>query len=140
MGTALTGVGFTDRLPDGLVVATPSGLGEHVRWRGDRRCRSRQRALAGAALPPAACTITVNVTGLTVGAGTTTSAVTSTEGGAGGTASARLGVLPSSPPIPTPRRGRSRCWPCSWPARVPFLFPHPLIRLSRVLHFETFLS
>ena len=51
--------------------------------------------LANGVLPASgSCTITVNVTGTTAGAkNNTTSAVTSTEGGTGGTASASLAVV-----------------------------------------------
>jgi hypothetical protein len=58
--------------------------------------------LAGGELPAGgSCTVTAIVSGITVGAKLNTmSAVTSTEGGTGRTASARLIVLPSPVPIP----------------------------------------
>ena len=101
-GTALSGVGFTDTLPAGLVVATPNGLtGSCSGGTITAVAGSGSVALANGALPAnASCTTTLNVTATTVGAKTnTTSAVTSTEGGTGGTASASLAVTPPVPPM-----------------------------------------
>ena len=94
-GTALSGVGFTDTLPAGLVVATPNGLASTCGGTVTAVAGTGSVALANGGLPASgACTITVNVTGTTGGAkNNTTSAVTSTEGGAGGTASASLAVV-----------------------------------------------
>jgi uncharacterized repeat protein (TIGR01451 family) len=99
---ALTGVAFTDILPEGLVVATPNGLTGTCGGTVTAAAGGDSVALAGGVLPGGgSCTITVDVTGVTLGRKlNTTSAVTSTEGGTGGTASARVGVLP--PPIPIP--------------------------------------
>ena len=98
--TALTGVGFTDTLPAGLVVATPNGLAN--------TCGGTVTAIAGSGsvvltsgglAADGSCTITVNVTGTTAGTkNNTTSAVTSAEGGTGGTASASLTVAAVVPP------------------------------------------
>ena len=105
-GTALSGVGFTDTLPAGLVVATPNGLAS--------TCGGTVTAVAGtaawgwptAAWPPAArARSRCSVTGTTAGAkNNTTSAVTSTEGGTGGTASASLAVI--APPTIAKAFGR----------------------------------
>jgi uncharacterized repeat protein (TIGR01451 family) len=102
-GAALTDIGFTDPLPDGLVVATPNGLANTCGGAADAVAGGDKVALAGGGLPAGgSCTITVNVTGVTTGAKhNVTSPITSTEGGTGGTASARLGVFLSQPPIPT---------------------------------------
>jgi hypothetical protein len=102
-GTAFTGMGFTDPLPDGLVVATPNALASTCGGAAIAVDGGGKVTLAGGVLPAGgSCTITVNVTGVTVGAKhNVTSSITSTEGGTGESASARLGVLPSQPPIPT---------------------------------------
>ncbi len=95
-GTALTGVGFTDTLPAGLVVATPNGLASTCGGTVTAVAGAGSVALVNGGLPASgSCTITVNVTGTTGGVkNNTTSAVTSTEGGTGGTASASLTVWP----------------------------------------------
>ncbi len=92
----LTGVGFTDTLPVGLVIATPNGLTGTC---GGGTITATQGtgvvSLTGAALAAnASCTFSVNVTGIAAGAqNNTTGAVTSIEGGTGGTASASTAVV-----------------------------------------------
>jgi arabinogalactan endo-1,4-beta-galactosidase len=103
---SLSGIGFTDTLPAGQVVAAPNGLTGSC---GDgtitAAAGSSSVILSGASLAAtASCTFAVNVTGITSGTQTnTTSAVTSTEAGNGGTASASLIVAGPSqqPPQPT---------------------------------------
>jgi streptogramin lyase len=93
--TTLTGVGFADTLPAGLVVSTPNGLtgscgaGTIVATAG-----SGAVSLTGATLAASAsCTFSVNVTGTTAGTkNNTTGAMTSFGGGTGGTASASVTV------------------------------------------------
>src|SRR5450631_162254 len=92
----LTGIGFTDALPSGLVVSTPNGLtgscgaGNIVATAG-----SAAVSLTGGALTAGqSCTFRVNVTGTTLGTkDNTTSAVISQQSGPGNTASASVTVL-----------------------------------------------
>jgi uncharacterized repeat protein (TIGR01451 family) len=105
-GTALTGVGFTDPLPAGLVVSTPNGLaGTCGGGTITATAGANIISLTGASLAAnASCTFTVNVTGTGNGQlNNTTTAVTSANGGNGGTASATIFVGVSTPPagIPT---------------------------------------
>lgn len=102
-GTTLTGVGFTDTLPAGLVLSTPAGLtgscGGGTITAADG---SGSVTLTGASLPAnSSCSFTVNVSATALGTlVNVTTAVTSVEGGNGNTATAILtvGVLA---PIPT---------------------------------------
>lgn len=103
----LSGIGFTDPLPSGQVVATPNGLsGGCGGGTIAAAAGTGSVSLAGATLAAnASCTFTVNITSTSSGNLTnTTGAVTSNEGGNGGTASANLIVAttPSQqPPQPT---------------------------------------
>ncbi len=96
-GTTLTGVGFTDALPAGLQIASPSnGLAGSC---GGGAITAAPGAgnvsLSGATLTAnSACNFTVNVTGIAAGTeNNTTSAVSSNEGGAGPAASASIFVV-----------------------------------------------
>jgi hypothetical protein len=111
--TKLTGVGFIDALPTGLVVSTPNGVtggcdeGTIVAPAG-----SSTFSLTGATLAEnSSCTLSVNVTGRAFGTYENDTRVTSVEGGSGGTASATVTVglvSPSSGPMfhPQPRSDR----------------------------------
>ncbi|MFI5143227.1 MAG: IPTL-CTERM sorting domain-containing protein [Thermoanaerobaculales bacterium] len=85
--TVLTGVGFSDTLPPGLVVSTPNGLSSTCGGTATATAGSTSVSLAGGSLAAGgSCTLEVNVTGTTVGTKNNTSgAVTSTEGGTGAT-------------------------------------------------------
>ena len=92
--TSLTGVGFTDTLPTGLVVATPNGLSGGC---GSGTITATAEltntiSLSGATLAAgSSCTFSVNVTGhLRQARITNTVPVTSTNGCTGNTASATV--------------------------------------------------
>jgi uncharacterized repeat protein (TIGR01451 family) len=94
--TTLTGVGFSDTLPAGLVISTPNGLtGTCGGGTITATAGTNVISLSGASLAAnASCTFSVNVTGITAGVqNNTTGNVTSTEGGTGGTASASINVV-----------------------------------------------
>jgi len=91
----LSGVGFTDTLPSGLVVSTPNGLsGSCGGGTITATAGSSTVSLAGASIAASgSCTFSVTVTATSVGSKVnTTSAVTSTNGGTGLTATATVGV------------------------------------------------
>ncbi|MFG1799888.1 hypothetical protein ACGFI4_06905, partial [Micromonospora carbonacea] len=98
---SLTGVGFVDNLPSGLVVATPNAA--------QTNCASAtvtatsggsSISLAGATLPAnGSCTVSVNVTGKTAGKKVNTTAATSIESGPGSPASASITVRKSILPV-----------------------------------------
>jgi hypothetical protein len=99
--TALSGVGFTDTLPAGLVIATPNGLtGSCGAGTITATAGSGSLSLTGATLAASAtCNFSANVTSSSAGVKTNvTSAVNSIEGGAGGTATAVVTVAPAAPP------------------------------------------
>jgi phospholipase C len=93
-GTDLTGIGFTDSLPAGLLISTPNGLtGSCGGGTITAAAGSASIGLSSANLTAgASCSFAVTVTGMTHGAqNNTTSAVTSSEGN-GTAASATLMV------------------------------------------------
>src|SRR6185312_13571236 len=93
--SALTGVGFSDTLPAGLVISTPSGItGSCGTGTITATSGANVISLSGASIPAnGSCTFSVNVTGITAGLqNNTTGSVSSTEGGPGGTASASVKV------------------------------------------------
>ena len=91
----LTGVGFTDNLPAGLKVATPSVI--------TNSCSGTVTAVAGSGTisltgggplaPASSCTVTAQVTGVATGLQVNvTDPVTSIEGGTGNTATASITI------------------------------------------------
>jgi uncharacterized repeat protein (TIGR01451 family) len=98
--TALTGVAFSDTLPGGLVVSTPNGLSAFCGGSTTATAGSGSVSLSGGSIAASSnCTISVNVTGTTVGTkDNTTGAVSSTNGGTGVTSkTATLYVV--APPV-----------------------------------------
>jgi hypothetical protein len=103
VASSLTGVGFTDTLPAGLVVSTPNGLtGSCGGGTITATAGSATISLSGASLAASSsCTFSVNTTATSVGVQTnTTGTVTSNEGGTGGTATASVTVTSGPPPPP----------------------------------------
>jgi hypothetical protein len=97
---ALTGVGFTDTLPAGLVVTTPNGLtGSCGAGAITAVAGSSSIALAGGTLAAGgSCAISVNATGTSAGIkNNATSTVSSIQGGAGAPAMASITVV--LPPV-----------------------------------------
>ena len=96
--TALTGIGFTDTLPAGLVVATPNGLsGACGGGTITATAASGSVTLAGATLAASTqCSFSVNVTGTTGGAKNNSVTASSANGGAGNTSNASVTVVSTS--------------------------------------------
>jgi hypothetical protein len=92
--SALSGIGFTDTLPAGLIVATPNGRVGSCGGVVTATPTSNSVALSGGTLVAGgSCNISVNVIATTVGVKVnTTGNITSTEGGSGNAASANLTV------------------------------------------------
>lgn len=100
---SLTGVAVTDNLPAGLVVATPDNLTNDCGGSATAAPGSGVVSLTGGTIAAnGVCAVTLNVTATAAGTySNTTDAVTSTNGGAGNTASATLSVL-STATVPVP--------------------------------------
>jgi uncharacterized repeat protein (TIGR01451 family) len=97
---ALSGVSFTDSLPSGLVVSSSNGLSDSCGGAAAASAGGGSVSLTGGSIAPASsCTVSVDVTGTTVGTFTDgTGAVSSTNGGTGNTATAALTVAAVGPP------------------------------------------
>ena len=101
---SLSGVAFTDTLPAGLVVSTPSGLSGNCTpgsSQGTITATSGAGAVSisgGTFAASGSCFFKVtNVTGTTAGTKNNSVQITSTEGGIGNTATATLDVTPATP-------------------------------------------
>src|ERR1700730_1852737 len=96
----LTGVGFTDTLTSGLVVATPNGLSESCGGTIRAISGSSSISIANATLPAnSSCSLTIKVVGTSVGTKNNPVTVTSNEGGTGNTSTAQVVVI--AMPAPT---------------------------------------
>jgi hypothetical protein len=104
--SGLTGVGFTDTLPAGLLIATPNNIGGSCGGAITATAGTNLVAITGLTLAAGAtCGFGVDVIGVAAGTqANTTSAITSTEGGPGDPATASITVtaLSTPAPIPTP--------------------------------------
>jgi hypothetical protein len=91
---ALTGVGFSDTLPAGLVVANTPNVSNTCGGTPTATAGTGSVSLSGASIATnSSCTLAVNVTGSTAGLKNNTSGnVSSTNGGNGNTASASITV------------------------------------------------
>jgi hypothetical protein len=122
---ALTGVAFTDTLPVGLLVSTPNGLSNSCSGSTTALAGSTTISLTGGSITPpnTSCTFIVAVTGTTAGQYTnTTRAVSSTNGGAGNTASANVTV--TTPPTITKAFGAATI-PLSGTTSLTFTITNP---------------
>ncbi len=95
---SLSGIGFTDTMPAGLMVGTPNGLNGTCGGTITAVAGSASVSLSGATLAAnATCSFTVSVSAVAAGMqNNTTTAVTSTEGGSGGRATASITVTNQS--------------------------------------------
>jgi uncharacterized repeat protein (TIGR01451 family) len=92
--TDLTGVSFSDDMPAGLLIANPDSLGGTCDTSVVTLSPTNISLVGAVLLANTSCTLSIDV--LAIAAGdqvNTTGAVTSVEGGTGGTATATVGVL-----------------------------------------------
>ena len=90
----LTGIAFTDNLPAGLLVATPSSVTSTCGGAIAAITGSSSVSLSGGTVAAnASCAVSVNVTGTTAGIKNNSVQVTSTEGGTGNTSNASVTVM-----------------------------------------------
>ncbi|MBK9965663.1 MAG: VCBS repeat-containing protein [Holophagales bacterium] len=99
--TGLTGIGFTDVLPAGMVVATPNGLSGSCGGGAIAAVSgSSSVSLTGATLAASStCALSVHVVGTSPGVKNNSVTVSSTEGGTGNTSTTSLTV--ATPPAVT---------------------------------------
>ncbi|MDQ2945530.1 MAG: hypothetical protein M3Y27_06235 [Acidobacteriota bacterium] len=90
---ALMGIGFTDTLPAGLNVATPSGLPNGT-CSGAITAAGNNITVSGVTLPPAGCTLFVNAIGVSAGSFINTTSTVASSGGTGVAATAPIIVNP----------------------------------------------
>ena len=99
-GDAITGVGFTDNLPAGLVVANPTGLSSNCGGSVMAIAGSGSISLSSGSVPAYTyCSILLNVQGTSAGLKTNTTSILTTANA--GTAPAVTKTIYVSPPPPT---------------------------------------
>ncbi len=97
--TGLSGVGFTDTLVAGLVVATPNGFSTTCTGTPSAVAGSSSVSLSGGTLAASgSCTLTVNVTGTTAGAKPNSATLTTTELGASSATTGTVTLNVFAPP------------------------------------------
>src|SRR3984957_6103486 len=104
LGVTLTGIGFTDALPAGLVISTPNGLVNTCGGTVAATAGSNNIGLSGGSAPAnSSCSFIVNVTATGIGTITNTTSALTSSGGPGIPATASLNVEPiiSEFPVPT---------------------------------------
>jgi hypothetical protein len=104
----LTGIGFTDALPAGLVISTPNGLVNRCGGTVTATSGSGNIGLsAGSAQANSSCSLIVNVTATGIGTITNTTSAITSSGDTGTPATASLNVEPiiSEYPVPTADSG-----------------------------------
>ncbi|HMX28931.1 MAG TPA: Ig-like domain-containing protein, partial [Blastocatellia bacterium] len=109
--SSLSGIGFTDTLPAGLIVATPSnGLSTTCTGTPSATAGGGSISLTGASLATSgSCTLTVNVTGTTTGAKPNSATLATTELGASSATTGTVTLTVLGPPtISKASPGRSR--------------------------------
>ena len=91
---SLSNISFTDSLPLGLVVATPSGLSSTCSGTATAAAGSGSVSLSGASLAPGtSCTVSLNVQGTTAGVKSNSVQASDAVAGPGNTATATVTVI-----------------------------------------------
>lgn len=93
-GVALSGIGFNDSLPSGMIVSTPNGVTNTCGGTVTAVAGSGSVQLSGGSLPPgSSCSVVANVTATTAGAKNNSVQVTTTNLGNGNTSNASITML-----------------------------------------------
>ena len=132
----LTNVNFTDTLPGGLVIATPSGL-TNTCGGGAAFAAGSTVSLTGATFGGAgSCTVSVNVTGVTPGHYLNSVVVSDAVAGTGNTATATLNV--GLPPIFSKMFGQA-AMPVGGTTKLTFTITNPVAATNTGISFHDLL-